>query len=289
MVPPASEVKVENGVVTREGDGGPFKANIDRARDANVFTLSGACTRPTELESKSVTDPAAFFADALRTHLASRGITIDGKIRRAEKPLDGSPVPPAEKILATYETKMLDIMWRINKSSQNMFAEAMCKAVGRQHRLDNGVDEPGSWQNGSEAVHSFLRNHGIDTSKFVVADGSGLSRENRVTSRLISDLLVLMHTHRDGPAFLASLAAAGVDGTIGSRMKDLTGRVFAKTGYIGGVRSLSGYIKTRENKWLVFSIIYNGIDGSVKPYEALQDEAVRTLVEWPNVPASILQ
>jgi D-alanyl-D-alanine carboxypeptidase/D-alanyl-D-alanine-endopeptidase (penicillin-binding protein 4) len=66
-------------------------------------------------------------------------------------------------------------------------------------------------------------------------------------------------------------------------MTDLAGRVFAKTGYIGGVRSLSGYVKTGEGKWLVFSIIYNGIPGDVKPYEELQDQAVRLLAEWPKL------
>ena len=66
-------------------------------------------------------------------------------------------------------------------------------------------------------------------------------------------------------------------------MKDVRGHVFAKTGYIGGVRACSGYVKTRAGKWLVFSIIYNEIDGSVTPYEALQDEAIRVLVAYPDI------
>jgi D-alanyl-D-alanine carboxypeptidase/D-alanyl-D-alanine-endopeptidase (penicillin-binding protein 4) len=112
-----------------------------------------------------------------------------------------------------------------------------------------------------------------------------LSRKNRVTAHIISDLFLTMFKRPDGETFRNSLCVAGEDGTLSKRMTDIAGHVFAKTGYIGGVRSLSGYVKTRENKWLVFSIIYNGIDGDVKPYEALQDEAVHVLVDWPNVKA----
>jgi N-acetylmuramoyl-L-alanine amidase len=297
VVPPVTNIKVVNGIVSAEpiaavaggeGDASADRstAKIDREQDADVYTLSGAVGKSTELESKPVTDPAAFFADALRTHLASRGITIDGETKRADKPLAGLAVPPTDKIVAVHETSMPDAIGRINKQSQNLFAEAFAKYLGRQYRADNGADEPGSWQAGSDAVHAFLKRLNIDDSQFVVADGSGLSRKNRVTSRAISDLLVAMSKHKDGDVFRKSLAEAGVDGTIGKRMKDLAGRVFAKTGYIGGVRSLSGYVKTTEGKWLVFSIIYNGIDGDVKPYEALQDEAVRLLAEWPRVPAA---
>jgi D-alanyl-D-alanine carboxypeptidase/D-alanyl-D-alanine-endopeptidase (penicillin-binding protein 4) len=281
VMPPTTEtVKVANGIVTREGDGPP--PEIARERDQNVFTLTGACEKPTELESKPVTDPAAFFADALRTHLNARGITIDGETKKADKPLAGSPIPPAGKVVAVHETSMPDVLWRINKSSQNLFAEAACKYLGRQFRADNGVDEPGSWKSGADAVAAFLKRNDIDTNGLVVADGSGLSRDNRLTARLQSDLLVAMSKHKEAEAFRNSLAVGGKDGTIGKRMTDLTGHVFAKTGYIGGVRALSGYVKTKQGKWLVFSIIYNGIDGSVKPYEELQDEAVRTLVYWPD-------
>jgi PBP4 family serine-type D-alanyl-D-alanine carboxypeptidase len=292
VMPPTDNVKVVNGVLTAEGDSSrpeaKIEAKIDRERDANTFTISGACTRPTTLESKAVIDPAAFFADVLRTHLAARGITIDGKSMRASSPLGGTEVPPADKIVATHESPMREVIAHLNKRSQNLFAEAFCKLLGKAYRKEQGKDEPGSWQAGGEAVHAFLKKNGINDDAFVIVDGSGLSRQNRVTTHIISDLLVAMYHHPDGQVYRESLAAAGVDGTIGKRMKDLSGRVYAKTGYIGGVRSLSGYVKTDAGRWLVFSIIYNGLPtraGSsedVKPFEALQDEAVRVLAKWSD-------
>jgi len=276
VMPPTQGVAVINHLTSGPGD----EPKIDRAESADAFSISGATTKPVELKSKPVTDPGAFFADALRTHLASRGITIQGGTRRvdASAPL---AVPPVDTIVAVHETRMPDAIGRVNKQSQNLFAEAFCKMLGRAYRADQGRDEPGSWAAGAEAVKSFLARNGIDASSLVVADGSGLGRDNRITTRIISDLLVLMRRHRGADTFFDSLSIAGGDGTLGKRLSDLKGHVFGKTGYIGGVRACSGYVKTRRGKWLVFSFIYNHIDGPVKPYEELQDEAIRALVAYP--------
>jgi D-alanyl-D-alanine carboxypeptidase/D-alanyl-D-alanine-endopeptidase (penicillin-binding protein 4) len=286
VVPPTKRVQIVNNAVSG-GGGGNGKggdASIERERDELVYTITGACTQPTELKSKSVIDPGAFFADALRTHLATRGIEIVGRSWRAQSPLGGKPVPPKQAIVAVHETRMSDIMGRINKQSQNMFAEAACKLAGQDYvREKTGQYAAGSWQDGAEAVKDFLTRLGIDPNGIVVTDGSGLSRENRVTARMITELFAKMHRRPDGKAFRTSLSIAGKDGTLRNRMKDVTGHVFAKTGYIGGVRACSGYVRTKAGKWLAFSIIYNNIDGSVSPYEALQDEAIRVLVAYPNI------
>jgi D-alanyl-D-alanine carboxypeptidase/D-alanyl-D-alanine-endopeptidase (penicillin-binding protein 4) len=162
----------------------------------------------------------------------------------------------------------------VNKNSQNLFAEALCKLLGK------AASGRASWEAGAEAVDAFLHQNGIHGAGVRVVDGSGLARENRVTARAITELLSVMHEHRHAEVFRNSLAVAGRDGTIRNRLKDVEGQVLAKTGYIGGVRSLSGYARTKEGKWLAFSIIYNDIPGDVKPFEALQDEACRVLVDW---------
>jgi D-alanyl-D-alanine carboxypeptidase/D-alanyl-D-alanine-endopeptidase (penicillin-binding protein 4) len=129
------------------------------------------------------------------------------------------------------------------------------------------------------AVKAFLRRQGVNDADYTLADGSGLSRMNRVTTRGQTDLLAAMSRHPHADVFRESLPIAGTDGTISKRMKDLAGRVYAKTGFISGVRALSGYARTADDRWLAFSIIYNKIPGDVKPFEALQDEACRILVQ----------
>jgi D-alanyl-D-alanine carboxypeptidase/D-alanyl-D-alanine-endopeptidase (penicillin-binding protein 4) len=146
-----------------------------------------------------------------------------------------------------------------------------------------GEDAPGSWKLGGESVRAFLRINHIDDTGLVYVDGSGLARGNRVTTRLITDELAVMWRHRYHDTFFNSLAVAGKDGTIGKRMDDLQGHVFGKTGFIGGVRALSGYVKTREGKWLAFSVIFNNLPGNVAPAEDVQDNVCRVLVEYPKI------
>ncbi|HEV2293165.1 MAG TPA: D-alanyl-D-alanine carboxypeptidase/D-alanyl-D-alanine-endopeptidase [Tepidisphaeraceae bacterium] len=269
VMPPVTDIQIINQCVTGGGDEAP---SISREADSNTYTITGHCTKPTELKSKSVVDPGPFFADALRTRLELRGITIAGETKRAQRTAGTAVVPAGAEIVATHRSRMPDLMWRINKSSQNMFADAVFKLMGN-----------GTWEGGSDAVHAFLKKAGIDDTPFNVVDGSGLARENRVTARLMTDLLAYMANHRDAETFRASMSAAGVDGTLRNRMHDLKGRVQAKTGYIGGVRALSGYVQQSDGKWLAFSIIFNGFRGSERPFEALQDEAVHVLADLPNV------
>jgi D-alanyl-D-alanine carboxypeptidase/D-alanyl-D-alanine-endopeptidase (penicillin-binding protein 4) len=281
VMPPVKNITMENKMVT----GGKEEAEpVDRKNDGsmNWFLVGGVKEKKT-LGSKCVPDPGAFFADAMRTNFDANGIRIAGPTERAEKPLGGTLAPPAEKVLLVEMSTMPVVLNRLNKDSQNLFAEAFSKTLGRQYDADRGEEKPGSWKSGGEAVHAFLKKNGIDDSKVVTTDGSGLSRDNRVTARVMSDLLVVMAKHRDASTFRDSLPVGGVDGTIGKRLKDIPGRVQAKTGFIGGVRALSGYAKTDEGKTLVFSILYNEFKGSVKPFEEMQDDACRVLVKWPNV------
>ncbi len=279
VVPPVRNAVIVNECVTG-AEGGP---SIDKLPHADTYVLGGGCTKRQALKSKPVSDPGAFFADALRTHLAAAGITVAGETEQAAEPLGGALPPPPEQVVADHETAMPDIMWRINKSSQNLFAECMFKLTGQALERAEGLNRAGTWEAGERAVRAFLQRHDIDDAGYAAADGSGLSHDNRVTGRLITDLLATMYEHPDGAAFRDSLAEPGGTGTLRSRMKPLAGRVFAKTGYIRGVRALSGYVHTRDDRWLCFSIIYNQIPGSVQPFNALQDEAVTLLVEgWQH-------
>ena len=91
-------------------------------------------------------------------------------------------------------------------------------------------------------------------------DGSGLSPNNNISALMTTRLLVHMYNSRDSAAFLASLPAAGVSGTMRSYFRSdlFRGRVIAKTGSIGSVRSFAGYITTNSGRKLAFTMIANG-------------------------------
>ena len=286
VMPPAQGIEVRNECRTVKEKGSP---SIAKLAGGNIYKLSGTCDQKSDLMSKPVDDPGAFFADALRTQLAAKGIAVKGRIRRAEALLGGTLAPPPDKIVAVCETPITDVLSRINKNSQNLFAECLCKLAGREFEARQGRDVPGSWAGGSQAAHAFMKRSGIDDRALVVADGSGLSRENRVSTQLLTELLATMAERPDAEVYRASLAIAGVDGSIRDRMSDIKGRVLGKTGYIGEVSSLSGYIKTPTGGWLAYSFIYNHIpekaddDTDVAAFTRLQDDACRVLATWPKL------
>ena len=94
-------------------------------------------------------------------------------------------------------------------------------------------------------------------------------------------LLSYMYAHRDQyPDYLASLAAAGLDGTMKKRLVDLKGaEVYAKTGTLDGVSGLSGYIRLKRGDMVAFSILQNEFKTSARSVRALQDEIVRAFVK----------
>ena len=87
------------------------------------------------------------------------------------------------------------------------------------------------------------------------------------------------HPHRE--LFVRSLSEAGKDGTLSKRLRNLPGQVFAKTGYMRGVRTLSGYAVTPQGRWRAFAVLFNGFKGKAAPYNELHDQVCRLLATDP--------
>jgi D-alanyl-D-alanine carboxypeptidase/D-alanyl-D-alanine-endopeptidase (penicillin-binding protein 4) len=116
-----------------------------------------------------------------------------------------------------------------------------------------------------------------------MSDGSGLSRYNYIAPATITTILARMHEdprHRD--AFRATLPIAGKDGTISTRMRRsrAEGNAVAKTGSIANVRSLSGYVKTRNGETLAFSILANDFVIPAATVNWIADLAVEILANF---------
>ena len=265
--PKTSEtVHVVNLTRTTEETGA--EVDIEKTHIANVYAVVGDVHKRREFIARPVGDPGRFFADVLKTRLAEKGVTIDGELVEATGDMDLS----SAEVVAEHVTPLDGVMNRINVNSQNMFAEAMCRLLGQ---ADSGE---ATWEAGEAAVAKFLDSQGIVPAGFHAEDGSGLSRQNRVTVRQLSELLRAMKSHPNGQIFFDSLAVGGESGTLASRFKDADGRVRGKTGYIGGVRALTVHLTTDAGRELIASILYNNVPGSVRPYQNLQDEAVMYLL-----------
>jgi len=129
-----------------------------------------------------------------------------------------------------------------NLRSNNYYADTLLKYIG------------GAWE-----AKKTLMDIGVNPQSFYLADGSGLSRNNKATPRALVETLRVMYYAPNRDIFLTSLPTAGMSGTLSNRMKQtpVQGIVHAKTGTLTGVRALSGYLEHRQHGTLVFSILAN--------------------------------
>jgi D-alanyl-D-alanine carboxypeptidase/D-alanyl-D-alanine-endopeptidase (penicillin-binding protein 4) len=178
-------------------------------------------------------------------------------------------------VLATaFSPPLREIAAVLMKVSQNLYAETLLKAAGA---AGGGL---GTTRGGQAAVRRTLTAWGVPQDAYVIADGSGLSRYNYVTAGTIAS--VLEHLHRDPrhrDVFRATLPIAGKEGTIAARMRRTRaeGNAVAKTGSIANVRSLSGYVRTRDGETLVFSILANDFTIPAATVNWIADLAVEIL------------
>ncbi len=181
----------------------------------------------------------------------------------------------APSVFATYESQPLaDDLRVINKVSQNLHAELMLRLLGRER------GNSGTIEGGLEVERSFLTRAGVKPDEYVFFDGSGLSRQNLVTPHAIVTLLVYATKQDWGDLFQSTLPVAGVDGSLADRFKgsEIAGRVQAKTGSLGHVNALSGYVTTIKGDRVAFSIIANNHNLTSKRALAVIDDIVEAIV-----------
>jgi D-alanyl-D-alanine carboxypeptidase/D-alanyl-D-alanine-endopeptidase (penicillin-binding protein 4) len=157
--------------------------------------------------------------------------------------------------------------------SQNWIAEQLAIALGA------AVGERGSTAEGIDVLERFLVDAvGLDPLDVLPRDGSGLSAYNLVTPRAIATVLRHMARRPDAGAYRAALAEPGEgDSTLEERLLGFEGRVFAKTGTISNVNSLSGYLVRENGREIVFAILANGAGLDEDAMESTLDEIVRIL------------
>ena len=202
----------------------------------------------------------------------------------AGEPRRGVPGGADRKLLLyRHESAPLtQVVEALGKYSNNWSAEQLLFAVGA-HRWG----PPGTREKGLRTIEEYLVGLGFPANSFTVADGSGLSRENQLSARLlvgvVSDLYSQPELRTD---FLCSLAVSGVDGTLARRLfgEETLGRVIAKTGTLSGVSSLSGvaFPLAAENRALGFSVMTNGIRNSWNG-DAVENRIAAELVRWNGV------
>lgn len=261
FTPHARWLDVANSGTNRTGEGDSNTAWLARAPGSNDLRFHGnvkfAYRVPVPV---TLHDMPTFFARLFSDRLESAGITV--REHRVSDSTD--PRSTGEVVGPIISTGIGTVITRANRDSNNLYAEALLKRCGAEISK-----QPGSWMNGSavarHAIHERLGNPGL-VEGVVIADGSGLSRDNRVSPQTLSAWLNTFHRDSTlGPIFLESLAEPLTPGTLSKRFRNtnLHGtRVQAKSGYINGVSTLSGFVTSADGTRRSFSIMVNDIPGS---------------------------
>lgn len=266
-VPAVPLFRIENRAVT---SGKRRGARIYVSRTEDVMTVRGsidAGSGPFETWV-TVPDPVRYFGAALRAALAEEGIVVEGALR----PVERLPGAIWERV-AVHRSDLVTAIRTTNKRSQNFYAESLLKALAAE-RCGRGA-----WNEGTRALAEFVESIGVPRSAYHFADGSGMSRQNRITARALTTLLRHMFFHPAATEFAQSLPYAGENmGSWKRRMATppYRGNVFAKTGTLNGVSSLSGYAKAASGKSYAFSIVLNKTRGDS---HGTQDRIVKALID----------
>ena len=174
-----------------------------------------------------------------------------------EAPCTTGSVPKDALTLSACSHSLKEILEPMLKESDNLYAESMFFQIASLQ----GV-RPAKAAHARQLIKKTLGKAGISEIPYRIADGSGLSLYNYVTSEILTRLLI--YAYRDQRIFMnlyTALPIAGQDGTLKKRMKEpyVSGKVRAKTGTLSGISSLAGYALTPNYHMLAFCIINQGI------------------------------
>lgn len=273
LFPPTDYLLVRNEATTSPA-GTPSTITITREHARNIAIVRGQIpldARPDSVrQALSVEEPPRYAMWLLREALGKRGITTRYHTSLPDR------VPEGARLLYTRTSPPLsEILPLLNKPSDNLIVECLMRTLGAVAYRE------GSAAAGERAMLEFLKEAGLDLSALNIVDGSGLSRRNQVSARNLVTLLRYMASHPQAKVFIDSLPVAGVDGTLRNRMVNTPaqGKVRAKTGSLGRVSTLSGYLTTQAGEELVFAILMNNYNGSSAEARLIQDAILNRLVQ----------
>ena len=191
------------------------------------------------------------FTERLRSRLHRAGIEVTGEFKTGR-------APSGARRLCAVRRPIMDVLPRMMKQSDNLYSESVFYHLA----ASSGSSRPATARQGRNMMNRLVEQLGFKPSNYYIADGSGLSLYNYVSPEL--EVAFLRYAYRNDRIYVPLyqvMPIAGIDGTLGSRMRRgyARGNVHAKTGTVTGVSALAGYCTAANGHVLCFSIINMGI------------------------------
>lgn len=245
--------------------------NLDILSD-NTLRLFGciATSKEPKLMQLAITDPVLLAKQIIQNALERHAIKITGVIKQGVTPADVIPVA------VTKSKKLDELITHMLRESDNLYANSLYKHLGYT------LTGEGTFKQGAFAMKQILtKNTHLDMKQIELDDGAG-GRYNLVTAEQIVILLTDLYSHPNLKSlFINALPQSGVSGTLKDRMKKsiLEHIIYAKTGSMHDVSSLSGYMIRPNKHPLIFSIIINGINKPLNEAKDLEDKILMVVAK----------
>lgn len=218
-------------------------------------------------------DHPTFTAGSIRALWHELGGSIQGRDRLGATP--GNARLLAEAI----SPDVVEVIRDINKYSNNTMARQLFLSIGAAHRLPSDADDAAA---AARVIDDWLTRKGIRAPHLVLENGSGLSRNERISAR---EMAAMLHAAWNSPyaaEYISSLPLAAMDGTLRKRMRNtpLAGQAHLKTGTLNNVRALAGFSRDAQgHTWAVVAILNHP-----RPWgaSAVLDQVIQELYRQPG-------
>ncbi len=182
----------------------------------------------------------------------------------------------AEPFLVFDSWPLADVITKINKHSNNVMARQLLLTLGAEK-----FAVPGTEEGGRQVVQDWLKERQFDPAELKLDNGSGLSRESRISAKTLGEILRYAWQSPFMPEFLSSMSISGLDGTLARRFRNdpLTGKAHIKTGRLDDVAAIAGYLQARSGNRYAIVALQNYTDVHRGPGEEVQAALLRWLYE----------
>jgi D-alanyl-D-alanine carboxypeptidase/D-alanyl-D-alanine-endopeptidase (penicillin-binding protein 4) len=224
-------------------------------------------------------DPGSFNARAIEAQWQALGGRLQGQVREGR-------VPPGLPPLAAWPSPSLpDVLRDMNKHSNNMVAQHVMLALS-----PGQPDAPATFETARAEVQRLVQAQGCREDELVVDNGSGLSRQERVSARCLGRLFQWAWTRPWMPDFLGSLPVAGIE-TTARRLTSAAGRAHVKTGTLGNVVAIGGVVDDASGRRHAVVAMINHPQAGSPDSRAVLDTVLRwalrdAVVNSPQPPAA---
>ena len=270
--PPLANLDMRNKLRLVQGRCRGYQAGIsfsipDRQTGARP-TFSGNFPDGCQVYSmtRTVLEHDTYLYGLFRTLWTQLGGAFDGDVLKDLAPEDIEPI-------LTWTSKPLaEVIRSVNKYSNNVMTRQLLYTLGAEHTGPPGTDAAGIL-----AVKSRLAFHNLPVEGLELDNGAGLSRDTRISARLLADVLLTAYGSPHMPEFIASLSLAGLDGTTRRRFRGRpeAGRLHIKTGRLDHVAAVAGYVHSPGGTTYVVVVLINDQDVHRGPGEELQNALLR--------------